>query len=241
VAGTALPGGLKGPGPWQPATVTQTRRQTPRTRSIWLAPEHWRDHLAGQHYDVRLTAPDGYRAQRSYSVASSPTAAGELELTVDRLADGEVSPYLTDELAVGDRVEIRGPIGLYFVWRGQSPLLLVGGGSGVVPLMAMLRHVRASAPRTPVRLIYSVRAAEDLIYGDELGPETTITYTRTARAGWSGPTGRLSSALLAPLAFPDGPAFVCGSHGFVEHAARLLMAAGYAPERILTERFGPSG
>jgi ferredoxin-NADP reductase len=174
-------------------------------------------------------------------VASSAVETAEIELTVDRLADGEVSPYLTDELMVGDQVEVRGPIGLYFVWRGESPLLLIGGGSGVVPLIAILRHARATAPATPRRLVYSVRGPDDVIYADELGPETTVTYTRTWAEDWAGSTGRLGRDLLEPLVFAEGPAFVCGSHGFVETAVELLMALGYPPERILTERFGPSG
>ena len=197
----------------------------------------WTAHLPGQHYDVRLTAPDGYTAQRSYSVASSPLDEGVVELTVDRLEDGEVSPYLTDVLEEGDEVELRGPLGRWFVWRGEAPLLLVGGGSGVVPLMAMLRHRRRAAPGVPARLLYSARSAEELIYADELGAETTVRLSRSE--------GRVDAALVRSVAFPPadgGIAFVCGSHGFVEAAADLLVEqAGYAPEAVKTERFGATG
>jgi ferredoxin-NADP reductase len=158
---------------------------------------------------------------------------GAIQLTIDRLADGEVSPYLNDVVEVGDRIELRGPIGGYFVWRGEAPLLLLGGGSGVVPLMAMLRHARLTAPDAPVRLLYSARTMADVIYADELGQETTVRLSRVE--------GRVTSELVAEVAFDSGPAFICGSHGFVEAAADHLLDAGYAPERILTERFGPSG
>jgi ferredoxin-NADP reductase len=201
----------------------------------------WMPHLPGQHYDVRLTAPDGYRAQRSYSVASSPLDEGEIELTIDLLDGGEVSPYFHQVVVEGDQVEVRGPFASYFVWRGEQPVLLVGGGSGVVPLMAMLRHRRRAMPELEMRLVYSARTAEELIYADELGGETTVTLTRGAPEGWNGATGRIDAELLGPLAFPAaGPAFVCGSNGFVERAAELLMDQGYAPERIRTERFGPT-
>jgi ferredoxin-NADP reductase len=216
------------------------RPETPRTRTLRLGLEAWVPHLPGQHYDVRLTAPDGYQAQRSYSVASSPLEEGEIELTVDRLADGEVSPYLCDVVEPCDRLEVRGPIGGYFVWRGEAPVLLVGGGSGVVPLMAMLRHRRRAAPRAPMRLLYSVRSPAEVIYPGELEPETTLAYTRRWPVDWTGHRGRLDAPLVASLALPEGRAYVCGSHGFVETANELLDAAGYAPERILTERFGPT-
>ena len=157
----------------------------------------WMPHLPGQHYDVRLTAPDGYQAQRSYSVASSPLDEGEIELTIDRLADGEVSPYFHDVVVEGDQVEVRGPFASYFVWRGEEPALLVGGGSGVVPLMAMLRHRRRTMPDLPMRLVYSVRTADDVIYADELGDDAIVTYTREAPEGWSGHTGRIDAALIA--------------------------------------------
>jgi ferredoxin-NADP reductase len=196
---------------------------------------------AGAALRRRLTAPDGYRAQRSYSIASSPLDEGEIELTVDRLADGEVSPYLHDVLVEGDQVEVRGPFASYFVWRGEEPALLLGGGSGVVPLMAMLRHRRRTMPDAPMRLVYSVRTPEDVIYAGELGPDTLLTYTREAPAEWEGRVGRIGSELIAPLVADSPTAFVCGSNGFVEAATRLLLAAGCAPDRIRTERFGPTG
>ncbi len=212
------------------------RRETPRVVSLTFALPRWTAHLPGQHYDVRLTAPDGYTAQRSYSVASSPLDEGGVQLTVDRLEDGEVSPYLTEVVQEGDQVELRGPLGGYFVWRGQAPLLLVGGGSGVVPLMAMLRHRRRAAPEVPARLLYSARTTEDLIFADELGPETTVRLSRSE--------GRIDAALVRSVAFPPaegGIAFVCGSHGFVEAVADLLVdAVGLPPEAIRTERFGPT-
>ena len=178
----------RAPGKWQIATIAEIRRESVRAKSFRLELPMWMAHLPGQHYDVRLTAPDGYRAQRSYSIASSPLDQGEIELTIDRLDDGEVSPYFHDVLVEGDQVEVRGPFASYFVWRGERPVLLVGGGSGVVPLMAMLRHRRRTMPDLPMRLVYSVRIPEEVIYADELGDETTLTYTREAPAGWTGHT-----------------------------------------------------
>jgi ferredoxin-NADP reductase len=201
----------------------------------------WMPHLPGQHYDVRLTAPDGYQAQRSYSVASSPLDEPEIELTIDRLADGEVSPYLHDVVTEGDRVEVRGPFTSYFVWRGESPVLLVGGGSGVVPLMAMLRHRHRTMPDVPMRLVYSVRSAQDVIYADELPGDVLLTYTREPPEGWTGHTGRIDDALVSEADLAAALAFVCGSNGFVEAAATLLLGAGFDPGRIRTERFGPTG
>jgi ferredoxin-NADP reductase len=201
----------------------------------------WMPHLPGQHYDVRLTAPDGYRAQRSYSIASSPLDEGEIELTVDLLEDGEVSPYLHDVVVEGDQIEVRGPFASYFVWRGEKPVLLVGGGSGVVPLMAILRHRRRTMPELPMRLVYSVRTADDVIYADELGDECVLTFTREPPEGWNGHTGRIDLPLIAEAAADPGIAFVCGSNGFVEAATRLLLEVGVEPERIRTERFGPTG
>ena len=200
----------------------------------------WMPHLPGQHYDVRLTAPDGYRAQRSYSVASSPLDEGEVELTIDRLDDGEVSPYFHDVVVEGDKVEVRGPFASYFVWRGEAPVLLVGGGSGVVPLMCMLRHRRRTMPELPMRLVYSVRSGEDLLYADELGDDALLTFTREAPPGWAGHTGRIDSALIAGALDDAQLAFVCGSNGFVEAASRLLLGAGLSPRRVRTERFGPT-
>ena len=201
----------------------------------------WMPHLPGQHYDVRLTAPDGYSAQRSYSIASSPLDEGGVELTIDRLDDGEVSPYFHDVVEVGDQVEVRGPFTSYFVWRGESPVLLIGGGSGVVPLMAMLRHRRRAMPEAQMRLIYSVRSAEDVIYAGELGDDTLLTYTREPPAGWTGHTGRIDAGLVGAAGITSGTVFVCGSNGFVETAGGLAVDAGFDPARIRTERFGPSG
>lgn len=231
----------RAPGRWQIATVASIKPETPTVKTFRLDVPMWMPHLPGQHYDVRLTAPDGYSAQRSYSIGSSPLDEGEIELTVDRLADGEVSPYLHDVVEEGDQVEVRGPFASYFVWRGESPVLLVGGGSGVVPLMAILRHRRRSMPDLPMRLVYSVRTADDVIYADELGDEAQITFTREPPAGWTGHTGRIDAALLADAGFASGMAFVCGSNGFVESASELLLENGFQPERVRTERFGPTG
>jgi ferredoxin-NADP reductase len=227
----------RAPGKWQIATVESVKQETPRVKSFRLRLPMWVPHLPGQHYDVRLTAPDGYQAQRSYSIASSPLDEGEVELTIDRLDDGEVSPYFHDELVEGDEVEVRGPFASYFVWRGEQPVLLVGGGSGVVPLMCILRHRRRTMPELPMRLVYSVRSADDVIYAGELGHETTLTYTREPPEGWTGHTGRIDPALIGEAA---GTAFVCGTNGFVETAVRLLLQAGMEPRLIRTERFGPS-
>jgi ferredoxin-NADP reductase len=228
------------PVPWQNGTVISIRTETPRAKSFRLRLPVWRAHLPGQYYTVRLTAPDGYQAIRSYSVASSPLDEGEIELTVDCLIDGEVSPFLHDVVEVGDELEVRGPLTEYFTWQGSSPLLLIGGGSGVVPLMSMLRHRRRALPEVPVRLLYSVRSPDDVFYRPELGDETTLTYTRRMPEAWTGATGRITAELVAALAWPDGRAYVCGPNGFVETATDLLMESGYEPARIRTERFGPS-
>ena len=217
------------------------REETPRVKTFVLEPPMWMPHLPGQHYDVRLTAPDGYRAQRSYSIASSPLDEGRVELTVDRLADGEVSPYFHDVLEEGDQVEVRGPFASYFVWRGESPALLIGGGSGVVPLMAMLRHRRRADPDSAMRLIYSVRHADDVIYASELGADAELTFSQDAPAGWSGHTGRIDADLVGDPALGDaGVAFICGSNAFVEAASLLLLDLGVHASRIRTERFGPT-
>ena len=222
--------------------MTTVKAETPQVKSFVLDLPMWMPHLPGQHYDVRLTAPDGYTAQRSYSIASSPLDEGRVELTIDCLADGEVSPYFHDVVEEGDQVEVRGPFASYFVWRGESPVLLVGGGSGVVPLMAMLRHRRRTMPELPMRLLYSVRTQDDVIYADELADEATLTFTRQPPADWAGHTGRISPDLIeGALADGVGTAFVCGSNGFVEAAAELVMAAGFSPAQIKTERFGPTG
>ena len=231
----------RAPGRWQVATVTHVKPETPRVKSYRLALPMWMPHLPGQHYDVRLTAPDGYQAQRSYSIASSPLDAWGIELTIDRLEDGEVSPYFHDVVVEGDQVEVRGPFASYFVWRGESPVLLIGGGSGVVPLMAMLRHRRRTMPDLPMRLVYSVRNADDVIYADELGDDAVVTYTRQAPEGWSGHTGHIDLPLIAEANSTTGLAFICGSDPFVEAASQLAMQAGFGPGQIRTERFGPSG
>ena len=199
-------------------------------------------HRAGQHFVVRLTAPDGYIAERSYSVASPPDDTTEIELTVERLEDGEVSTFLHDVLEVGDAIEVRGPIGGYFVWDGDSPVTLVGGGSGVVPLMAMLRLARRDGHADLVRLVVSARTADDLYYRDELpGPETTIVYTRGAPPGVTRPPGRLSRADLEPVLVVGATAYVCGSPGFADAASELLVQLGVPVEHIRIERFGPTG
>jgi ferredoxin-NADP reductase len=230
----------KAPGRWQIATVTAIEVETPRVKSFRLELPMWMTHLPGQHYDVRLTAPDGYTAQRSYSIASSPLDHGTIELTIDCLADGEVSPYFHDVVEVGDQVEVRGPFASYFVWRGESPVLLVGGGSGVVPLMCMLRHRRRAMPDSDMRLVYSTRTPEELIYASELGDDATVTFTRETPADWDGHTGRIDASLFADLK-PGTVAYICGSNGFVEAASQLLLEVGLPPERVRTERFGPTG
>ena len=231
----------RAPGRWQIGTVAGIRPETPTVKSFRIELPMWMEHLPGQHYDVRLTAPDGYRAQRSYSVASSPLDKGRIELTIDRLADGEVSPYFHDVVVEGDRVEVRGPFASYFVWRGESPVLLIGGGSGVVPLMAMLRHRRRTMPELPMRLVYSVRTGADLIYAEELGHDAVLTFSREPPEGWTGHTGRIDAALISASAPAGATVFICGSDGFVEAAAALALDAGADPQRIRTERFGPTG
>jgi ferredoxin-NADP reductase len=241
---------------WQLATVKSIKQETPHAKSFTLSLPSWTPHLAGQHYDLRLTADGGYQAERSYSIASPPEQTGEIEMTVEIIADGEVSGYLNEGVAVGDELEMRGPIGGYFVWRGEAsapPLLLVGGGSGVVPLMAMLRHRRALGLRTPAVLLFSVRTTEEVIYQAELeamaqdDPSFTLLldYTRQSPPGWAGYQRRIDAAMLAEVvnrfdgAHPQ--AFVCGPTGMVESVANGLQAAGLLPEMILTERFGPTG
>jgi ferredoxin-NADP reductase len=231
----------RAPGTWQIATVEAIKDETPMVKSFRFALPMWVPHLPGQHYDVRLTDPDGYRAQRSYSVASSPLDEGEIELTIDRLDDGEVSPYFHDVVEVGDQVELRGPFTSYFVWHGESPVLLVGGGSGVVPLMAMLRHKRRTMPELDMRLVYSVRHADDVIYEDELAGDALLTYTREPPEGWTGHTGHIDAELLRAPAEGVTLAFVCGSNGFVETASGLLLELGLDPGRIRTERYGDAG
>jgi ferredoxin-NADP reductase len=231
---------------WQVATVEQVVDETPRVRTIVLDVPDWPGHRAGQHLDVRLTAEDGYRAEREYSIASAP---GEpVAITVERLDDGEVSPYLTEELRPGDGLELRGPIGGYFVWDADdgSPLLLVAGGSGVVPLRAMLRHRQRSGSDVPARLLYSSRTLEDVIYRTELDAHENVVYTLTREqpSGWSGYARRVDTELLAEVAWPaddDPRAFVCGPTSFVETVAAGLVELGYPPARVKTERFGATG
>ncbi|HEX8802640.1 MAG TPA: ferredoxin reductase, partial [Acidimicrobiales bacterium] len=231
-----------GPGPWQAATVTAVRDETPRARTFRLALSRPTPHLPGQHYVVRLTAPDGYRASRSYSVATPPDGSGEIELTVERLDGGEVSGFLHDVVVVGDELEVRGPIGGWFVWNGDVPALLVGGGSGVVPLMAMLRHARRTGRSDLVRLVVSVRRPDDLYYADELpGPGVTVVYSREAPAGGPRPAGRLVAADLAQALLPGATAYVSGSSGFADAASLLLADLSVAADRIRVERFGPTG
>jgi ferredoxin-NADP reductase len=230
----------RAPGRWQIGTVTSVKRETPRVKTFRIALPMWMPHLPGQHYDIRLTAPDGYSAQRSYSIASSPLDEGEVELTIDLLDDGEVSPYFHEVVDEGDQVELRGPFTSYFVWRGESPVVLVGGGSGVCPLMAMLRHKRRTMPELDMRLVYSVRYPDDVIYADEIGDDAALTYTREAPAGWSGHTGHVDAELLREPAAGAQLAFVCGSNGFVETASGLLVELGVEPAAIRTERFGPT-
>jgi ferredoxin-NADP reductase len=214
----------------------------------------WIAHRPGQHYDVRLTAPDGYQTERSYSAASPPERLGEIELTVERIDDGEVSPYLHDVVVPGDRLELRGPIGGYFVWDVSlgGPVLLVGGGSGIVPLMAMLRHRAAQKSQIPARLLYSCRGVDDVIYRDELdalaragnGLEIDFTFTRRAPSGWTGYERRIDAAMLNDVKTPLGAgvrAYVCGPTLLVEAVAGALVGTGVPAERILTERFGPTG
>jgi ferredoxin-NADP reductase len=227
--------------------------ETPSVRSIVLECPGWRGHLPGQHVDVRLTAEDGYQAQRSYSIAT-PADGERLTITVERISDGEVSPYLADELRVGDKLELRGPIGGYFVWEPEreGPLLLIGGGSGVVPLMAMIRARVASEAPVPVRLLLSSRSWEEVIFREELeglardeaGIEVLHTLTRSQPTGWSGLRRRVDREMLAGAAWPpaDRPlCYVCGPTGLVETAASALVDLGHDPARIRTERFGPTG
>jgi ferredoxin-NADP reductase len=225
--------------------VVELHDETSRVRSLVLDPPGWPGHLAGQHVDVRLTAEDGYQAQRSYSIASGPED-DHLVLTIERLDDGEVSPYLTGELRPGDELELRGPIGGYFVWKESlgGPLFLVGGGSGVVPLRAMLRHHAAVESAVHVRLLVSARTFGDVIYRQELGAfDTHVTLTREWPETWTGHRGRVDRALLHDVAWPvaDDPlVYMCGPTGFVEAVAGTLVEMGYDAGRIRTERFGPS-
>ncbi len=227
---------------WQTARVVSLRDETPRARTFRLALPEPRAHVAGQHYVLRLTAPDGYTAARSYSVASAPDDTGEIELTVEKLDDGEVSGFLHDVVEPGDELEVRGPIGGFFAWPGEKPALLVGGGSGVVPLMAMLRHARRTGRTDLVRLVVSARAPGDLYYADELpGPEALVVYTRHAPPEGGRTAGRLAVADVAPFVRGGEDVYVCGSPGFADTATAVLQAAGVPVGSIRVERFGPSG
>jgi ferredoxin-NADP reductase len=236
---------------WLVGTVTETILETADAVTVRLDVPEWPGHRAGQHVDVRLTAEDGYSAQRSYSIASAPETDG-LELTVVRIDDGEVSPYLAADLNVGDPLELRGPIGGYFVWDGDdtTPVLLVGGGSGVVPLMAMFRHHAAVQSSAAMHLVYSARTMGDLLYSEELEKlqdihrAVTITLTRDESAEWAGRRGRVDADLLDELGWPPavGPhCYVCGPTPFVEAVADALVGLGHDPVNVKTERFGPTG
>ena len=239
---------------WRVGTVVALHDETPTARTIALKVSDWPGHIAGQHVDVRLTASDGYSAVRSYSIASAPNSDTHIELTVERLRDGEVSPYLTQELTVGDRLELRGPIGGWFVWRTQQtePIQLIAGGSGIVPLMAMIRSRLSTGIAAPFRLLYSVREPEAVLYRDELealpnhehSMSITYAYTRLAPKGWPRPPGRIDAALIANTTWPSNLAptcYVCGPTSFVETATGLLSASGNSSDKIRTERFGPTG
>ena len=245
MAGTAVLRRLS----WQLGTVVEVVEETPSVRTIVLDLADWPEHHAGQHVDIRLTAEDGYRAERAYSISSAP---GEpVAITVERLDDGEVSPYLTEVLRDGDQLELRGPIGGYFIWEPADggPLLLVAGGSGVAPFRAMLRHRRRLGSEVATRLLYSSRTLEDVIYRGELeqaepGLEVVQTLTRSQPAGWGGYARRVDQDMLAEVAWPadESPlTFVCGPTGFVETVADALVGLGYAPARVKTERFGATG
>jgi ferredoxin-NADP reductase len=241
---------------WHVATVVDVRTETPRARTLSLDVPEWSGHKAGQHVDVRLVAEDGYQAQRSYSIASAPEESS-VALTIERIDDAEVSPYLCDVLRVGDGLEVRGPIGGYFVWdvTQAGPLFLVAGGSGIVPLMAMLRHhALAAEPRraqAPAKLLYSARSWDDVIYREELerladSPYVDLTFvlTRDAPADWRGHRRRIDRAMLEETGWPASRTpriFVCGPTPLVESAASLLVALGHDPMHVRTERFGPTG
>jgi ferredoxin-NADP reductase len=239
---------------WQIVTVRDIKPETAKVKTFTLALPAWMRHRAGQHYDVRLTAEDGYQAQRSYSIASAPEREGAIDLTVERIEDGEVSSYMHDVLVPGDRVEVRGPIGGYFVWEANmaEPLLLIAGGSGVVPLMSMLRHRVAAGSKNPTSLLYSSRTFEDIIYYSELekfreadgGLQISHTLTRSQPGGWKGYTRRIDQDMLKEVARPLGKSvqvYICGPTLLVEAAANSLVKIGVHANQIRTERFGPTG
>ncbi len=239
---------------WQVASIKDIKQETANVRSFTLTLPAWMRHRAGQHYDIRLTAEDGYQAQRSYSIASEPERAGEVDITVERINDGEVSTYLHDVLVPGDQIEVRGPIGGYFVWEAtmEEPLLLIAGGSGVVPLMSMIRHRAAAGGKNPTSLLYSSRNFEDVIYYDELGRLSSSshgvrvfhTLTRSQPSDWKGYARRIDQDMLKEVAQPLGGSvqvFICGPTLLVESAANALVKIGVNSKQIRTERFGPTG
>jgi ferredoxin-NADP reductase len=239
---------------WQLATVSAIREETPTVRSFTLRLPAWPGHRAGQHVDLRLTAEDGYSVQRSYSIASAAGTDGDLDITVERIPDGEVSPFLHDTFVVGDRIELRGPIGGYFVWEPAlgGPLLLVAGGSGIVPLMAMIRERSRAGAAVPTRLLFSSRHFDEIIYREELdrlagsgnGLEVIHTLTRSRPPGWTGYDRRIDERLLADVLEPFGAGarvYICGPTALVETAANALLRLGLPPDRVRTERFGPTG
>jgi ferredoxin-NADP reductase len=239
---------------WRLGTVTSIRDETPTVRTFTLGLPDWPGHRPGQHVDLRLTAEDGYSVERSYSIASEPERGDEIDITVERIDDGEVSPFLDDVVVTGDRLEVRGPIGGYFVWEASigGPLLLVAGGSGVVPLMAMIRHRERAGSRVPTRLLLSSRHAEEIIYREELdrlagaidGFEVFHTLTRSRPPGWTGYDRRIDDRMLAEVLDPLGVkarVYICGPTALVEVAANALVRLGLPPDRVRTERFGPTG
>jgi ferredoxin-NADP reductase len=239
---------------WQIASVKEIKPETAGVKSYTLTLPMWMRHRAGQHYDIRLTAEDGYQTQRSYSIASEPEREGEVDITVERINDGEVSTYLHDVVRPGDRIEVRGPIGGYFVWEAtmNEPLLLIAGGSGVVPLMSILRHRAAAGGRNPAALLYSSRTFEDIIYHNELetlrsgegGPQIFHTLTRSQPPGWKGYARRIDQDMLREVAKPLGKSaqvYICGPTLLVESAANALVKIGLDSNQIRTERFGPTG
>ena len=239
---------------WQLAAVAAVRDETPTVRTCTLSIPGWAGHRPGQHLDLRLTAEDGYSVERSYSIASEPERSAEIDITVERIADGEVSPFLHDIVMPGDRLEVRGPIGGYFVWEAslEGPLFLVAGGSGVVPLMAMLRHRAAARSTSPTRLLFSSRRPDEIIYRDELdrladrsdGLEVAYTLTRLQPPDWMGYRRRIDDRMLAEVIEPLGTtarSYICGPTALVETAANALVRLGLPVDRIRTERFGPTG
>jgi ferredoxin-NADP reductase len=239
---------------WHVGQVITLHDETATARTITLEVPDWPGHVAGQHVDVRLTAPDGYTAVRSYSIASGPNSEGRFEITVERLANGEVSPYLTQEIAVGDQLELRGPIGGWFVWRTHQtePIQLIAGGSGIVPLMAMIRSRALAGSTAPFRLLYSVREPAAVFYREELealsdhdqAVSVTFAYTRVAPKDWPRRPGRIDANLVTNATWPASlvpTCYICGPTSFVESAAGMFIGSGHSPDKIRTERFGPTG